>query len=109
MYVALFTRAWIEINNECDIALPSHVALFTRAWIEINSKNLQGVSLCVALFTRAWIEIPAIAKRCMTALSPSSRGRGLKWCAYCRLQFFPRVALFTRAWIEIRVYIVLSE
>ena len=33
-------------------------------------------------------------------MSPSSRGRGLKWCAYCRLQFFPRVALFTRAWIE---------
>ena len=33
------------------------VALFTRAWIEINRLELKNVSLTVALFTRAWIEI----------------------------------------------------
>ena len=63
-YVALFTRAWIEIKNKkqrnrSDNASPSlrgrglkynlgfemsfllPVALFTRAWIEINKKGQQ--------------------------------------------------------------------
>ena len=36
IYVALFTRAWIEISDiELDDAL-KRVALFTRAWIEIQ-------------------------------------------------------------------------
>ena len=33
------------------------VALFTRAWIEIRSGSRRYQSLAVALFTRAWIEI----------------------------------------------------
>ena len=33
--VALFTRAWIEIERIFICADKSHVALFTRAWIEI--------------------------------------------------------------------------
>ena len=56
--VALFTRAWIEIE---DGSLPlwfKDVALFTRAWIEINKHNIQEWIKMVALFTRAWIEMP---------------------------------------------------
>ena len=34
-----------------------HVALFTRAWIEINQTISQIGKTKVALFTRAWIEI----------------------------------------------------
>ena len=33
------------------------VALFTRAWIEINPKLCTNIIIFVALFTRAWIEI----------------------------------------------------
>ena len=33
------------------------VALFTRAWIEIDRNDKQYAILSVALFTRAWIEI----------------------------------------------------
>ena len=36
-YVALFTRAWIEIPVEICRAYCGYVALFTRAWIEIVS------------------------------------------------------------------------
>ena len=34
--VALFTRAWIEINRGCNTNAKAFVALFTRAWIEIK-------------------------------------------------------------------------
>ena len=33
------------------------VALFTRAWIEIEKNRLDKTTYLVALFTRAWIEI----------------------------------------------------
>ena len=33
--VALFTRAWIEIDSRCNHRKCDRVALFTRAWIEI--------------------------------------------------------------------------
>mgnify|MGYP007116387977 CR=1 FL=1 len=33
------------------------VALFTRAWIEIYCMSVKTVTKEVALFTRAWIEI----------------------------------------------------
>ena len=33
------------------------VALFTRAWIEMSSLESSVNSVSVALFTRAWIEI----------------------------------------------------
>ena len=53
MYVALFTRAWIEIFAPFDI--PAH--------------------LIVALFTRAWIEIlPLFALRCTTLSRPLHEG-----------------------------------
>ena len=56
-YVALFTRAWIEINNNRPIYGKLPVALFTRAWIEIRYNRFCFIINCVALFTRAWIEI----------------------------------------------------
>ena len=37
--VALFTRAWIEIDKNYTIDIGTKVALFTRAWIEIKSLN----------------------------------------------------------------------
>ena len=77
--VALFTRAWIEINHQPFFWLlfwsPSSrgrglkyyaftvlgkqlsVALFTRAWIEISLFENKASWNNVALFTRAWIEI----------------------------------------------------
>ena len=100
--VALFTRAWIEINIDPadfkNIESPSSrgrglklivhhvksgldiVALFTRAWIEIIIRQFQTLSRPVALFTRAWIEITCLEQSTQRAT----------------------VALFTRAWIEIR-------
>ena len=56
--VALFTRAWIEINSHpTHICATMCVALFTRAWIEIPSVHKPRRAYTVALFTRAWIEI----------------------------------------------------
>ena len=98
--VALFTRAWIEISFQQQKFTGCIVALFTRAWIEIYGLILIISFRPVALFTRAWIEIiavsPAVAKR----WSPSSRGRGLKYCRSAVSQYIAVVALFTRAWIE---------
>ena len=126
----------------CDVI---NVALFTRAWIEINKKWILVRRICVALFTRAWIEIltenqtlpdpesPSSRGRGLKSmteygeedikLSPSSRGRGLKYNITAKehhviespssrgrglkcmfrlvLLSIPHVALFTRAWIEI--------
>ena len=77
------------------------VALFTRAWIEIDSLCVDFCVCCVALFTRAWIEIGVILSPIASdALSPSLRGRGLKYVNQRCIKLH-RVALFTRAWIEI--------
>ena len=78
-YVALFTRAWIEIHIKPHKQLNECVALFTRAWIEIVILCLRYMLLIVALFTRAWIEIYLITVLiAIIRKSPSSRGRGLK-------------------------------
>ena len=78
--VALFTRAWIEINLCNNRVHLQPVALFTRAWIEIPKSRAKKSVSAVALFTRAWIEIAIrpLAIKCFTP-SPSSRGRGLKY------------------------------
>ena len=55
--VALFTRAWIEIDTREYSPEELPVALFTRAWIEIVLPLTCYSSCNVALFTRAWIEI----------------------------------------------------
>ena len=101
-YVALFTRAWIEMSRTSEdfngvrlspslrgrglkslLAIrcrSTHtVALFTRAWIEIVAEFYKNKKFLVALFTRAWIEINTFPIRLNS------------WF----------VALFTRAWIEI--------
>ena len=36
LYVALFTRAWIEIDYVSVVPNTLYVALFTRAWIEMT-------------------------------------------------------------------------
>ena len=77
--VALFTRAWIEIQAEMEALDAVPVALFTRVWIEIKLSQLLIVMKKVALFTRAWIEMPAGTGILIFGVtSPSSRGRGLK-------------------------------
>ena len=102
--VALFARAWIEIFNKCANLQTICVALFARAWIEIINGTVIIGRTWVALFARAWIEIlfsPCL--RAVLLLSPSLRGRGLKYrlCLLCIRQ--PLVALFARAWIEIAI------
>ena len=56
-WVALFTRAWIEIMKPYNIPQIIRVALFTRAWIEISRHWERLQAAFVALFTRAWIEM----------------------------------------------------
>ena len=56
-----------------------YVALFTRAWIEIYFVRIRTRFYLVALFTRAWIEIPSGKLSPLWDLSPSLRGRGLKF------------------------------
>ena len=45
------------------------VALFTRAWIEINACRTARFSVLVALFTRAWIEILLASRKATRATS----------------------------------------
>ena len=47
----------MKYGRYCKRARPSVVALFTRAWIEMNCGGMDDVDDAVALFTRAWIEI----------------------------------------------------
>ena len=54
------------------------VALFTRAWIEIEPTGAKIYNTPVALFTRAWIEISSVPFVYPSTASPSLRGRGLK-------------------------------
>ena len=54
----------------------------------------------VALFTRAWIEMVISQYFILKILSPSSRGRGLKYKTITQFSHGFDVALFTRAWIE---------
>ena len=77
------------------------VALFTRAWIEIQFGFWNVFFTAVALFTRAWIEILIELFLTEFIRSPSSRGRGLKFLNEAVKHTFHSVALFTRAWIEI--------
>ena len=63
-FVALFTRAWIEIEQKKLAEQSAEVALFTRAWIEIRySRPPIRAGRKVALFTRAWIEIGITVRR----------------------------------------------
>ena len=102
------------------------VALFTRAWIEIVADEKESVKAGSRPLYEGvdWNIVYIITCLCEN-WSPSLRGRGLKSCAYCHLQFFPHrrplyegvdwnphltpcqceqlVALFTRAWIEIKI------
>ena len=71
-YVALFTRAWIEMRGKTTNLILWGVALFTRAWIEILLLKEYTVRYPVALFTRAWIEIPKNFK-----FVPGAKGRPL--------------------------------
>ena len=78
-----------------------YVALFTRAWIEMATKSFMPLLQMVALFTRAWIEMDDMTFLKKDYKSPSSRGRGLKWEHVWQANIMFAVALFTRAWIEI--------
>ena len=56
-YVALYTSAWIEIQETSPKPKTKAVALYTSAWIEILMPFWQRPSDPVALYTSAWIEI----------------------------------------------------
>ena len=121
--VALFTRAWIEILHFTVNPCCNCVALFTRAWIEMSTSLRGQGRTYVALFTRAWIEIFISFATPLRILSPSLRGRGLKYAGTMQERltsgspslrgrglkfripsseiYIVTVALFARAWIEI--------
>ena len=85
--VALFARAWIEIQSCGRNNIIGRVALFARAWIEIWLVYLLDRNTHVALFARAWIEINPTLKSVRLA----------------------SVALFARAWIEIMYVFALTK
>ena len=49
----------MKFEKTVKLLRENKVALFTRAWIEINCGGMDDVDDAVALFTRAWIEISA--------------------------------------------------
>ena len=101
--VALFTRAWIEMQIVVIYDNASVVALFTRAWIEIQAEMeaLDSVPWSPSLRGRG-LKCKCHENFFVPLLSPSLRGRGLKYIRY-PLSVAPKgVALFTRAWIEIK-------
>ena len=50
--VALYTSAWIEINDNYNIYLTVNVALYTSAWIEIEQAHAQKVRVGKSHSTR---------------------------------------------------------
>ena len=126
-YVALFTRAWIEIPSQYYTIQSIWVALFTRAWIEIQSEmealdavpcrplyegvdwNPKSILYNTKYLSRPlyegvdWNTVRNGSPRCC-AVSPSLRGRGLKSQVNIIQYKVFEVALFTRAWIEIHVW-----
>ena len=123
-YVALFTRAWIEIYSYKSKLYQTYVALFTRAWIEIVIPHIIISAVCCRPLHEGvdWNQIydkltemrasrplhEGVDWNCRnmltiytTSTSPSSRGRGLKYIPSSEIYIATLVALFTRAWIEI--------
>ena len=68
----------MKFDKGINCIVYADVALFTRAWIEMETHTVRWQRSLVALFTRAWIEITQIAIDLKEIRSPSSRGRGLK-------------------------------
>ena len=122
-YVALFTRAWIEIRVMKTITSFHSVALFTRAWIEISYISGKFASQSSPSLRGRGLKYFNISFLSRSSMSPSLRGRGLKykprenfsvplgrplyegvdWNKLSRkvIKWPCHVALFTRAWIEI--------
>ena len=100
-YVALFTRAWIEIASPLANLGKSLVALFTRAWIEMFVRwSICACSSSPSLRGRG-LKSYSLTENQTLPESPSLRGRGLKYRCYSNNNRPIKVALFTRAWIEI--------
>ena len=137
----------LKFNFTSCKSIPIKVSLFTREWIEIDqnymfyrlhlrSPSLRGSGLKqkklnaivstfeVSLFTREWIEITTTWQNCQVLQkspslrgsglkcpfypggdyenqSPSLRGSGLKFVARATIRKRVAVSLFTREWIEI--------
>ena len=54
----------------------TEVALYARAWVEINPGYHWDWNEAVALYARAWVEIPGATAGAYLEMSPSTRGRG---------------------------------
>ncbi len=98
--VALFTRAWIEIDSQRNIDRDRSVALFTRAWIEMHISNDTPLADGSPSSRGRGLKSHTEGDLYYRVASPSSRGRGLKY-DYRKMTKKDEVALFTRAWIEI--------
>ena len=80
----------------------NEVALFTRAWIEIDgTKPFDYVYEQSPSLRGRGLKSTAAGTVSVTAQSPSLRGRGLKFYLFHGVIKSSGVALFTRAWIEI--------
>ena len=77
------------------------VALFTRAWIEMHKYRCSSFSLSSPSSRGRGLKYCKIIGAYIFWVSPSSRGRGLKSCGTNGVNNDKNVALFTRAWIEI--------
>ena len=109
MFVALFTRAWIEI--ECYPFVVFYG--FCRPLYEGVDWNRLLSALAITFRRRPLYEgvdwnTKSIDTNVISIRSPSLRGRGLKYSQSIVWQRRNIVALFTRAWIEITASTVAS-
>ena len=102
LIVALFARAWIEIFIPPCFEILPRVALFARAWIEIGVilSPIASEALSPSLRGRG-LKFDKVYKAHKAVRSPSLRGRGLKSITTPHIFPLILVALFARAWIEI--------
>ena len=98
-YVAPHAGAWIEIEMLKRCREMRDVAPHAGAWIEITASLYSPRNDKVAPHAGAWIEMRDKAQKQLQALSPPTRGRGLK-CPSYELRKRYEVAPHAGAWIE---------
>ena len=103
--VSLFTREWIEIEEDVWKTLNKRKSPSLRGsglkYAFIFSRQISPI---VSLFTREWIEITILSEYEKKLASPSLRGSGLKSDVALKISYLTgSVSLFTREWIEITI------
>ena len=81
--------------------IADYVALFTRAWIEIFISFATPLRILSPSLRGRGLKYAGTMQERLTSGSPSLRGRGLKFRIPSSEIYIVTVALFARAWIEI--------